>query len=37
MPGLGAAMPMEEEIVNKIVSRAYGARFAQRRNPDEDN
>jgi hypothetical protein len=36
MPGLGAAMPMEEEIVNKIVSRAYGARFAQRRNPDED-
>ena len=37
MPGLGAAMPMEGEIVNQIVSRAYGARFAQRRNPDEDN
>jgi hypothetical protein len=29
--------PIEEELVNKIVSRAYGARFAQRRNPDEDN
>jgi hypothetical protein len=28
--------PIEEELVNKIVSRAYGARFAQRRNPDED-
>jgi hypothetical protein len=37
MPGLGAAMPMEGQIVNQIVSRAYGARFAQRRNPDEDN
>ena len=36
MPGLGAAMPMEGEIVNQIVSKAYGARFAQRRNPDED-
>jgi hypothetical protein len=37
MPGMGAAMPMEEQIVNQIVSKAYGARFAQRRNPDEDN
>ena len=37
LPGIGAAAPMEGELVNKIVSRAYGARFAQRRNPDEDN
>jgi len=37
LPGLGAAAPIEGELVNKIVSRAYGARFAQRRNPDEDN
>jgi hypothetical protein len=36
MPGIGAAAPMEGELVNKIVSKAYGARFAQRRNPDED-
>jgi hypothetical protein len=36
MPGLGMAMPMEEQIVNQVVSKAYGARFAQRRNPDED-
>lgn len=37
LPGIGAAAPMEGELINKIVSRAYGARFAQRRNPDEDN
>jgi hypothetical protein len=37
LPGVGAAAPMEGELVNKIVSRAYGARFAQRRSPDEDN
>ena len=37
LPGIGAAAPMEGEIVNKIVQRAYGARFAQRRSPDEDN
>ena len=37
LPGIGAAAPMEGELVNKIVSKAYGARFAQRRNPDEDN
>lgn len=37
LPGVGAAAPMEGELINKIVSRAYGARFAQRRNPDEDN
>jgi len=33
LPGVS---PIEGELVNKIVSRAYGARFAQRRNPDED-
>ena len=38
LPGVGGGVPpIEEELVNKIVSRAYGARFAQRRNPDEDN
>lgn len=37
LPGIGAAAPMEGQLVNKIVSRAYGARFAQRRSPDEDN
>lgn len=37
LPGIGAAAPMEGALVNKIVSRAYGARFAQRRSPDEDN
>ena len=37
LPGVGAAAPMEGELVNKIVSRAYGGRFAQRRSPDEDN
>lgn len=36
LPGIGTAVPMEGELVNKIVSKAYGARFAQRRNPDED-
>lgn len=37
LPGIGAAAPMEGELVNKIVGKAYGARFAQRRVPDEDN
>jgi hypothetical protein len=37
LPGVGAASAVEGELVNKIVSKAYGARFAQRRNPDEDN
>lgn len=37
LPGIGAAAPMEGELINKLVSRAYGGRFAQRRNPDEDN
>lgn len=37
LPGIGAAAPMEGELVNKIVGKAYGARFAQRRSPDEDN
>jgi hypothetical protein len=37
LPGVGAAIGIEGELVNKIVSKAYGARFAQRRNPDEDN
>ena len=36
LPGFGAAAPMEGELINKLVSRAYGGRFAQRRNPDED-
>lgn len=36
LPGIGAAAPMEGELINKLVSRAYGGRFAQRRNPDED-
>jgi len=37
LPGVGAASAVEGELVNKIVSKAYGARFAQRRNPNEDN
>lgn len=38
LPGVGGEVPpIEGELVNKLVSRAYGARFAQRRNPDEDN
>jgi len=28
--------PMEEQMVNQLVSKAYGARFAQRRVPDEE-
>lgn len=37
LPGVGGGIPpVEAELVNKLVSRAYGARFAQRRNPDED-
>ena len=35
MPGAGIN-PIEGELVNKLVSRAYGARFAQRRVPDEE-
>lgn len=35
LPGAGIN-PIEGQLVNKLVSRAYGARFAQRRNPDED-
>ena len=35
LPGAGVN-PIEGQLVNKLVSRAYGARFAQRRNPDED-
>lgn len=34
LPGTGVN-PIEGDLVNKIVSKAYGARFAQRRNPDE--
>jgi hypothetical protein len=38
LPGVGGGIPpVEVELVNKLVSRAYGARFAQRRNPNEDN
>jgi hypothetical protein len=37
LPGVGVASGVEGELVNKIVSKAYGARFAQRRNPNEDN
>jgi hypothetical protein len=28
--------PMAEQMVNNLVSKAYGARFAQRRVPNED-
>ena len=35
MPGT-AVNPVESDLMNQLVSKAYGARFAQRRNPDED-
>lgn len=35
MPGVGIN-PIEGELANKLVSKAYGARFAQRRVPDEE-
>jgi hypothetical protein len=35
LPGAGIN-PIEMDLMNKITSRAYGARFAQRRVPDED-
>jgi len=36
LPG-PAISPMAEQMVNNLVSKAYGARFAQRRVPDEDD
>ena len=36
LPGVGGIPPIEEDLINKMTSRAYGARFAQRRVPDED-
>jgi hypothetical protein len=36
MPGVGEVNPIEGELANKLVSKAYGARFAQRRVPDEE-
>jgi Phage portal protein, SPP1 Gp6-like len=36
LPGVGGIPPIEEDLINKMTSRAYGARFAQRRIPDED-
>jgi hypothetical protein len=35
MPGVGVT-PIEGDLANKLVSKAYGARFAQRRVPDEE-
>lgn len=35
LPGT-AVPPVEMELMNQMTSRAYGARFAQRRIPDED-
>jgi hypothetical protein len=35
MPG-PVVGPMEEQMVNQLVAKAYGARFAQRRIPDEE-
>jgi len=35
MPG-PIISPQEEQMVNQLVSKAYGARFAQRRVPDEE-
>jgi hypothetical protein len=35
MPG-PVVGPMEEQMVNQLVNKAYGARFAQRRVPDEE-
>lgn len=34
MPGT-AVNPVESDLMNQLVSKAYGARFAQRRNPEE--
>jgi hypothetical protein len=34
MPGT-AVGPVESDLMNQLVSKAYGARFAQRRNPSE--
>lgn len=36
LPGAGGIPPVEMELMNQMTSRAYGARFAQRRIPDED-
>jgi hypothetical protein len=36
LPGAGIP-PVEMELMNQMTSKAYGARFAQRRIPDEDN
>ena len=35
MPGT-AVNPVESDLMNQLVSKAYGARFAQRRNPGEE-
>jgi len=35
MPGT-AVNPVESDLMNQLVSKAYGARFAQRRNPTEE-
>ena len=35
MPGM-AVGPVESELMNQMVSKAYGARLAQRRNPSEE-
>jgi hypothetical protein len=35
MPGVGVG-PIEGDLANKLVSKAYGARFAQRRVPGEE-
>jgi hypothetical protein len=35
MPGVGVN-PIEGDLANKLVSKAYGARFAQRRVPNEE-
>ena len=36
MPG-AVVTPQEEQMVNQLVAKAYGARFAQRRVPDEES
>jgi len=36
LPGTGALPQIEENLMNQIVSKAYGARFAQRRVPNEE-
>jgi hypothetical protein len=36
LPGMGALPQIEENLMNQIVSKAYGARFAQRRVPNEE-